>query len=705
MAVRPPSLPLAGVALLLALAVGAGSPPALAEEPLPEGAVARLGLACHILPGNPAVALEPPDYITFLAPTTTGGVRRYDLATGRPLDKEGLVGPGQVVVSADGKRAAVTLAGALTVVEAATGKRLLAVEPPGGVVLAGVPGVALSADGKVLAYGGRGRNRKGIVVVWDVDRNELLARVETDLAAPVFPTLSRDGKTLVTHGPPLPAPTVGSANPPAPPPPPPPAGDADPDAARTVQVWDAAGGKELFRARVTGTGGTVVAAAFSSNGDVVALSAGDGPIDLWGVNTGKRLRTLLGRKGQGVCVAISPDGKTVASIAPDFRVQRWSAEGEPLGTAEAPRVLNAAITGLAFADNDRVLTWLTSSQFVVAWQAPDLRLLSPRMDHCAAVHSVAFKGGGKLLLSSGLDGQVFLWDATPGGALPESIDLRPVRIPGQPVIRPVVSLSADGTRGTWGYGTPEVFDMESGESMFCLPLPAPLAGPGALTLSPDGLKVLMLGRPIDGPRRAPCVVWDLATQRRAAEFDVPLRAGGAALGGALSPDGSRAAVLSAAPKPAGGQMLLTAGFDLKTGKKLSEVEDEAATGSVIAAAADETTVVVKSTSGRVWSVDYVRGRVEEDIDNLPVRGESPMSGPVAFSPDGKRFATGVVVEPFTTYGVRVYDWPGRKVLHTFAGHLGPVSTLRFSPDGKTLASGSQDASVLLWDLGKISEGK
>jgi WD40 repeat protein len=70
-----------------------------------------------------------------------------------------------------------------------------------------------------------------------------------------------------------------------------------------------------------------------------------------------------------------------------------------------------------------------------------------------------------------------------------------------------------------------------------------------------------------------------------------------------------------------------------------------------------------------------------------------------------RFATGVVGEPFATYGVRVYDWPRRKAPPTFLGHIGPVTALRFRPDGKSLASGAQDTSVLLWDLSKIPEGK
>ena len=51
--------------------------------------------------------------------------------------------------------------------------------------------------------------------------------------------------------------------------------------------------------------------------------------------------------------------------------------------------------------------------------------------------------------------------------------------------------------------------------------------------------------------------------------------------------------------------------------------------------------------------------------------------------------------------MRVYDWPpGKGPTHTFMGHLGPVAGLRFTPDGKAVASGAQDTSVLLWDLSK-----
>ena len=42
--------------------------------------------------------------------------------------------------------------------------------------------------------------------------------------------------------------------------------------------------------------------------------------------------------------------------------------------------------------------------------------------------------------------------------------------------------------------------------------------------------------------------------------------------------------------------------------------------------------------------------------------------------------------------------PRGSVVATLTGHAGVVNSVAFGPDGDTLASGSRDGTVLLWDL-------
>ncbi|GAA4982631.1 serine/threonine protein kinase [Nonomuraea thailandensis] len=66
---------------------------------------------------------------------------------------------------------------------------------------------------------------------------------------------------------------------------------------------------------------------------------------------------------------------------------------------------------------------------------------------------------------------------------------------------------------------------------------------------------------------------------------------------------------------------------------------------------------------------------------------------VAYSPDGKTFATGGA-----DGAVQVWDAAGRRVTASLDGHTKGVHAVAFSPDGRTLATGSDDGTVRLWSL-------
>jgi len=75
------------------------------------------------------------------------------------------------------------------------------------------------------------------------------------------------------------------------------------------------------------------------------------------------------------------------------------------------------------------------------------------------------------------------------------------------------------------------------------------------------------------------------------------------------------------------------------------------------------------------------------------RGHTGVVAAVAFSPDNKTIASGSADKTIV-----LWDAATGKVNATFREHGGAVTRVAFSPDGKLLASASADKTVRLWDL-------
>jgi WD40 repeat protein len=141
-------------------------------------------------------------------------------------------------------------------------------------------------------------------------------------------------------------------------------------------------------------------------------------------------------------------------------------------------------------------------------------------------------------------------------------------------------------------------------------------------------------------------------------------------------------------------------WDVATGEKVAECHGH--TGKVLNVAfrAVGARVVTTSADGTVRQWDAATGReVEPPFDHHT--GEVLAA---VYSPDGERVASGGA-----DHTIRLWRATGRQQLAVLHGHAGAVNELAFAPDGRTLASVSQDRGLLflgdntvgVWDLSAV----
>ena len=148
-----------------------------------------------------------------------------------------------------------------------------------------------------------------------------------------------------------------------------------------------------------GHSGSVNSVAISPNGKIIASGSEDKTIKIWNLNTGTLLRTLTEHSWSVYSIAISPDGQTLASGSGDTTIKLWNLNtGDLIHTIPSESNVDA----LAFSPDGQML--LSGSDHPSTCAFWDLRKGEFSEAPCIGVCSVAISPDGYTVVNGRADG-------------------------------------------------------------------------------------------------------------------------------------------------------------------------------------------------------------------------------------------------------------------------------------------------------------
>jgi WD40 repeat protein len=452
-----------------------------------------------------------------------------------------------------------------------------------------------------------------------------------------------------------------------------------------VTIWDVANGKALLT--LEGNQEMITGLAFSPEGVILITGRYDlgGPITLWDASSGQKLRTLC--ESAGYLFAFSPDWSTLATV--DGRtIKLWDVtSGKELRTLIGH---TEDIYGLTFSqDGSRLASWQSGMEMIInLWEVATGNLQST-INVQEYINNVMFLPDGSTLVAKAGRKPITLWDTASGQAL---------RTIGDDTQGGNIVLSPDG-KTVFYYGQDgdpiEIYDIASGEELNRLEMQIYVSS--SLAFSHDGSIVAA------GLNSGSIKFLDATNGQALRTLTGHTNAVNSL---AFSPDG----ILLASGSSDSTNRL----WDATTGEQLFSMEGVKEFGWGVGAVPS----VDFSPDGKLLALGGASGQVMlwDVTDQVELRTLGGQAGgtatdavaAVAFSPDGKILASGYDVPSwgYPSHLITLWDPLNGQELRSLEYYNNQqlnVSSLAFSPDGKTLAAGYWEAKVTLWDVASGNE--
>ena len=187
-----------------------------------------------------------------------------------------------------------------------------------------------------------------------------------------------------------------------------------------VKIWRAPEDRELLQYRdpasqkaLLAHGDQVPGVALSPDGKVLATASLDGKVLLWDTATGSPQRTIAAA-GPLYSVAFSSDGKLLATGGAK-NIRLWDvATGNLVHEYEGHQGI---VTGVAFTPAGDAIASSSADQTLRLWELPSHRELKSLDAHKEAVNAMATSPDGKLLATASADMTVKVFDLATGKIL------------------------------------------------------------------------------------------------------------------------------------------------------------------------------------------------------------------------------------------------------------------------------------------------